>query len=559
MNARRNNYGFVLLLALAGIVRMGDLQAAGPISISGKVAGPEGTLEGAYVAAHAAGSTILRYVMTDSSGQYAFRGLPAGAYEVYTQIPGFQKASKENVAVRQGKASVADFRVEVETDPRQRVEQASNSELLESFPGTTAQKEGLFSRCDGCHGAYYFAKSRFTRNDWLLIIGMMKSSVTTPVGDIAPPILRTRVQASRERGEEEYFTTEQKGAPNSDDGIADYLSEIRGPNSPEIQVQFQPRPTGAVTRAVVTEYLLPRRGSTPHDEQLDPNGRYVWYNDWKFNYLGRIDKTTGEIKEYPIPGTDHPEGFLSLMWDNQGNLWAGQLWSGRAVRFNTKLEKFTGAWMVPQEWARTGTVGVCRTMTHPDGPVWIDDALTGNAWNINPETGKFTVREKPLKGSRFVCDSKGNIYSLGRGKILKTEPGTKKVTVYNIPSGPHADPHRLTLDGAENVWWGDWDGAKIGYLDTKTGKIVEFSGLSPWSRMYNAVGDNVRKVGYAVPHVTDRVVKADAKTGQVTEFPLPSRGHQVRVLDIDMSTNPPTIWFVGQRNSRIVSFQEYTQ
>ena len=142
--------------------------------------------------------------------------------------------------------------------------------------------------------------------------------------------------------------------------------------------------------------------------------------------------------------------------------------------------------------------------------------------------------------------------------VLKTEPGTKKITEYRAPT-LNADPHRLTLDGAENIWYGDWEGGKISYLDTKTGQMTEFPALTPWSRVYNAVGDHVRKVGWAVPHVSDRVMKADANTGQVTEFPLPSRGHAVRDVDIEMSANPPAIWFVNQRNGRIVRFQEYTE
>ena len=542
--------GLILTAGISG------LSAAEPVSITGKVTAQEGPLEGAYIAARGSGS-MIRYVMTDKNGQYTFRGLPTGTYEVSTRIPGFQNARKENVAVQQGKAAAADFRVEAEKDARQLIEQATNSELMESFPGTKQQKGYLFSRCDGCHGAYYIAKSRFSRKDWLLVIGKMKSSVSTPVGDIAPPTAsRQAREAGQERGEEEYFTSNHEGSANSDEAIADYLADIRGPNSPDLKIKFEPRPTGAITRAAVTEYQLPRRGSTPHDVQLDPDGRHVWYNDWKFNYLGRIDIKTGEIKEYAIPGTDHPEGFLSLMWDNQGNLWAGQLWSGRAVRFNTKLEKFTGAWEVPQEWARTGSVGVCRTMVHPDGPVWVDDALSGRSWTFNPETGKFTERPKNLKGSRFACDSKGNIYSLRPGRILKMEMGTKKVTEYPAPT-PTADPHRLTLDGAENVWYGDWEGAKITYLDTKTGKVTEFPALTPWSRVYNAVGDHIRKVGWAVPHVADHVMRADANSGKVTEFPLPSRGHAVRNVEIEMSARPPAIWFVNQRNGKIVRFQEY--
>ena len=554
---RRTSTVVVVFLALLGTAWLGELWAAGPVSIRGKVTGKEGPLEGAYVGAHASGKTFTNYVMTDSSGQFVFRGLAPGAYVLSTRIPGFHTVRKDGVAVQAGKEAAANFQVEPETDFLELIELASNSELMESFPGTKIQREALFYRCDGCHGAYYVAKSRFTSKDWLMIVSKMKATVMTSVADPAPPVVTREGRNPRERGEEDYFRAGDKGLLTDDDAIADYLGQIRGPNSPEFKIHFQPRPTGKLTRAVVTEYQIPRQGAWPHDVQLDPNGRYAWYNDWHANYLGRIDLQTGEIKEYLIPGRDdRPPGFLSLMWDNQGNLWAGQLWSGRGVRFDAKGERFTGSWGVPQEWARTGTVGVCRHDLHPDGPVWIDDALSGKQWTLNPETGKFT--ESKSKGSRFACDSKGNIYSLRPGKVLKTEPGTQKITEYPAPT-PDADPHRLTLDGSENVWYGDWDGGKITYLDTKAGQMTEYSALTPWSRVYNAVGDHVRKVGWAVPHVSDRVMKAEVRTGQVTEFPLPSRGHAVRNVDIEMSANPPAIWFVNQRYGRIVRFQEYTE
>jgi streptogramin lyase len=557
MSVRNRYLVFFLSLLWFGSACAGQLWAAGPVSIRGKVSAGQGPLEGAYVGAHARGKTLTNYVMTDSTGQFTFRGLAAGSYTVFIRTPGFRSARKDSVAVQAGREAVADFQVEPETNFLERVELASNSELMESLPGTRKQKEALFYRCDGCHGTYYIAKTRFTRRDWLRIISMMKSSVTTPVGDLAPPIDRGETRDPSVRGEEEYFRAGQQGLLTDDEHLAEYLSTIRGPESPEFPIKFQPRPTGRQTRAVVTEYQLPRQEAWPHDVLLDPRGRYVWYNDWRSNYFGRIDIQSGEIKEYPIPGRDdRPPGFLSLQWDHMGNLWGGQLWSGRAVRFDTRNERFTGSWGVPQEWARTGTVGVCRHAMHPDGPVWIDDALLRKHWTLNPETGRFT--EHDTKGSRFACDSKGNIYSLAPGKVIKTEPGTKKMTEFPAPTSG-ADPHRLTLDGDENVWYGDWEKAKITYLDTKTGKVTEFPALTPWSRVYNAIGDHVRKVGWAVPHVSDKVMKADARTGQVTEFPLPSRGHAVRNVDIEMSANPPAIWFVNQRYGRIVRFQEYVE
>lgn len=555
--ARRFPFFFVFLILLAN-VSCSTPSASEPFSIRGTVTAVEGPLEGAYVGAHGGNSTFTTYVMTNNRGQFTFRNLVPGNYQVFTTIPGFRSVEKDNISVQEGNGATTDFQVEPETDYLKLVEQASNSELLESFPGTQEEKKAFASRCEGCHGAYYIAKSRFSKKDWLLIVSKMKSATTTPVGDISPPPrFRRRRPNPAERGEEEYFSVGEKALKTDDESIAEYLSRIRGPDSPDFPIKFQPRPTGDQTRAMVTEYQIAREWTLPHDVLIDPRGRYVWYAEWRLNYFGRIDTQTGEMKDYPIPGRDdRPPGFLTLQWDHQGNLWGGQLWSGRAVEFDVKAEKFVGGWNVPQEWARTGTVGVCRYGAHPDGPVWVDDALLGKHWTLNPETGKFT--EHNTKGSRFACDSKGNIYSLHRGGVIKTEPGTRKMTNYDAPT-PDADPHRLTLDGDGNVWYGDWDGGKITYLDTKTGKMTEFPALTPWSRVYNAVGDATRKVGWSVPHVSDRVMKVDVNTGKVVEFPLPSRGHAVRNVDIDLSVNALALWFVNQRNGRIVRFQEYVE
>ena len=55
------------------------------------------------------------------------------------------------------------------------------------------------------------------------------------------------------------------------------------------------------------------------------------------------------------------------------------------------------------------------------------------------------------------------------------------------------------------------------------------------------------------------MVKADAKTGEVVEFPLPSRRYQIRNLDMEMTANPPAVWFINQTEGSIVRFQEYTE
>ena len=281
------NYQFLFVcLTLLGMVTCSAPTPSERFSIRGTVTAAEGLLEGAYIGAHGVNSTFTTYVMTDSRGQFSFRDLAPGSYQVFTRISGFRTVEKDNISVPEGSGTTADFQVEPETEFLKLVDQASNSELLESFPGTQQEKEALFARCDGCHGAYYIAKSRFTKKDWLLIVSKMKSAMTTPVGDISPPGRRGR---TLEPGEEDYFRVGEERLRTDDESIAEYLSRIRGPESPDFPIRFQPRPTGDLTRAVVTEYQIARPWTLPHDVLVDPRGRYVWYNEWRLNYFGRID------------------------------------------------------------------------------------------------------------------------------------------------------------------------------------------------------------------------------------------------------------------------------
>ena len=508
----RKHAGF-LLLALLGSAWLSQVWAQSPVSIRGGVTAEGSPLEGAYVGVHAAGKAFTTYVMTDSRGQFTFRRLPAGSYAVFTRIPGFRTAWKDGIRVEAGREGETDFQVEPETDFLTLVEQATNSELTESFPLSEAQRKALDYRCGDCHGAYYLAKTRFTLRDWAIIIPRMDDHGSiTPAGDMSPPPRMSRPSARPPSPE----------YPGSDDeSIARILAQFRGPASPDFPIKFQPRATGTMTRAVVTEYQIPRLGATPRTVAVDSRRGNVWYSDWRANFLGKIDIQTGEITEYPIPGVEfRPPGLQRLRWDPIGNLLAGQIWAGRAIRFDVENEMVTGIWGTPLEWARAGGIGICGS--GPDGRIryLIRDALERRqGWIIDPETDQRTAVGLRWNSPFSDCD---------RGRSYNN---------WEVVSGKGG----------------------IVYRDPATGTTTEFAALSPWARPDNAVGDPIQKVGWSVPAVIDRVVKADLTTGDVTEFPLPSHGKTILNIDIAMSADPPALWFVNQRLGRIVRFQEYTE
>ena len=531
----------LLCAAWLGSAWFGLAWAQSPVSIRGRVTANGNALEGAYVGAHAAGKTFTKYVMTDRDGSFAFRGLAAGSYGVFTRIPGFRAGRKDGVSVRAGTAAATDFSVERETDFLELVEQASNAELLQSFPLTEAEKQAIDYRCSDCHGEYYLAKSRFSPRDWEMIVRHMDDvRKITPAGDISKPPDSPNANHHRRPplSEPDHRNARQKAAQPQVEGAEDqdivrYMARIRGPNSPDFPIQFLPRATGDGTRAVVTEYDIPRVGATVRSVRVDPRGGYVWYPDWRANIIGRIEIETGEIKEYPMPVREDPSpagmpdfkpGMGNVAhWDplGKGILWIGQMWSGRSVRFDTWNEQVTGVWGPPEERSagsapRGGGIATCL---NADGTV----TYRMSDWTLDPETGRFT--------------------EVGRGRRTDCEPNPFEV----------------------NHWDGEWSPGgglrSVSYTDPETGMTKRFpvTSVNPWARPYNAIGDPANKVGWAAPDVIDHVIKVDATTGQLTAWPLPSHGQEIRNIDIELSANPPAIWFVNQRLGRVIRFQEYSE
>jgi len=61
-----------------------------------------------------------------------------------------------------------------------------------------------------------------------------------------------------------------------------------------------PRATGASTRAIVTEYSMPRPEIQPHDVVMDKDGM-IWYSDFSHQFIGEMDPATGKVTDIEIP------------------------------------------------------------------------------------------------------------------------------------------------------------------------------------------------------------------------------------------------------------------
>jgi len=96
-------------------------------SLEGIITDSHGTaVSGVKVVAQNTSTQILYNSNTDSKGHFAFRNLPAGMYDVWVDMPGFQAVKQTGIPVRTGKTAKVNFTLHLEGNtivPAQPVEE----------------------------------------------------------------------------------------------------------------------------------------------------------------------------------------------------------------------------------------------------------------------------------------------------------------------------------------------------------------------------------------------------------------------------------------------------
>ena len=90
-------------------------------------------------------------------------------------------------------------------------------------------------------------------------------------------------------------------------------------------------------------------------------------------------------------------------------------------------------------------------------------------------------------------------------------------------------------------------------FDTKAEKFQEWAVPTPWTNIYDAISDNA---GYAWGGGmnNDQVVRVNIKTGEVTEYLLPTTTN-IRRVNVDNSTDPPTFWVGNNLGATLIKVE----
>ncbi|MCY3731002.1 MAG: carboxypeptidase regulatory-like domain-containing protein [Rhodospirillaceae bacterium] len=588
----------VLVIVAAGLWTVATAPGAHAATIVGKITDTDGSpMEGVIVSARASEESFTTSVFTDGEGDYFFPSLDAGQYAVWAQAKGFE-AGRTTVALSSATVE-RDFALMPLEDVHQIVKQMSGVDYLASLPQSTLEDKRMVrafkTNCTGCHTASYPLQNRWDEHGWGILVDLMS---VYPSSGVPPPAM---VPTPERPGHGMILAYR--------DELAAYLGRTRG--ATELAPQLLPRPTGEATQVVITEYDLPRTdqpnhfddgsdwsmgtpsrfiGRAAHDVWLDSQGM-VWMADDMVprRTLAKLDPRTGEVTDYAVTNHENKTiGTHSVVVDDTDRVWA------TAEGDFVMLDATTGELRLFERPAElTARVG---------GTLDVDS--NGNPWatsrngviTLDPATGRYTHYEAPAVESELVCGADcGNwgTYGVtvdrddnpwftqpGLDRIIKLDTRTRDMTVIyldplelpevtevdrdrrrtvraNQNGAPphHKAPRRNAADpNADRVWTALYTADRLARIDTRTHEVTEYELPTAYASPYATAVDGHGNVWINTMN-HDALTKFDPETEQFTEYRLPTLGTEIRHVQVDNRTDPPTIWAPYNRTNKVVRLQ----
>jgi streptogramin lyase len=555
MNARL----VAVMLAACGAVSFAERSpgvVAAPDSTATALTGivtsnEEGAMEGVLVSARTTASTQTVTVVSDEHGRYRFPAakLQPGRYSLAIRAVGFDLDRDTTVSIASGASATADLRLQKAANP---ASQLTNAEWLASFPGSEQQKASVRG-CAHCHTLELVARSRHDADAFVKVVERMAG-----YPPLAFPLVPQRTPAPRIGGGPVSAERQRQEWRRQ----AEYLGGLNLSGGPQWSYGFKtlPRPKGAATRVIYTEYALSPKTRQPHDVIVDSTGT-VWYASFGEPILARLDPRTGRVVEYPVPilKPDAPKGTLGMRFDEDENLWLALQFQGGIAKFDRRTETFQ-TWSLPPELNgdHVQVNQVSPERQRVDGKVWLQDAGTYTVLRLDVRSGKFEVFE-PYKIPRpnvydVIPDSKNNGYflPLGSEEIGRIDAKTGAIAMYKTPT-PGSGPRRGMMDAQDRLWFGENRSDRIGLFDTRTNRFQEWPAPTPGAWPYDVTIDKDGDV-WSGGEYNDRILRLNPKTGQFIEYLLPSHTNVRRVF-VDNRTTPVTFWVGNNHGASIVKVE----
>jgi virginiamycin B lyase len=534
----------------ATLAALGGAQAQ---ILTGKVSSAqEPTMEGVLVNVKKEGTTVTTTVVTNDKGEYSFPNgrIEPGKYTITIRAAGYVLDGPKSVEIPAGGSAKADLKL---NRVRNLAAQLSNGEWLASAPGSDRQKQFLIG-CTSCHTLQRIFSAQHDVEEWKQVFNRMGRYY--PGSTPSRPQLLVSGGARSER---------PRVNPNEAQAAAEFLYSFNpaNPDAREFELKTLPRPTGAATKVIITEYDLPRKDALPHDVVVDADGK-AWYSDFGAQFIGELDPKTGKVTDYALPvlREEQPKGTLDLELDPEGNVWVAMMYQAGVAKIDRKSKELK-VYPYPKEWVSYTTQA---SMVSPnywtvDGKVWANNQETREFYRLDAKTGQWEnagvskdPRGKQISAYGMPVDKDNNVYLLefGGTSIGKRDAKTGLVTIYLTPT-QGSRPRRGRIDEQNRLWFAEYGTGGIAMFDPKAEKITEWPTPTKWDSPYDVVPAKNGEVWTGSMH-TDLVTRLDPKTNTMTQYLLP-RTTNIRRVFVEETGPRPVLWVGSNHGASIVKVE----
>jgi virginiamycin B lyase len=204
-------------------------------------------------------------------------------------------------------------------------------------------------------------------------------------------------------------------------------------------------------------------GSRPHGVIVGPDDA-AWITDGGRNAIIRIDGSTDELTEFPLPA-DAPDGNLNTAaFDGDGVLW----FTGQTGIIG-RLDPAEGVVTVYPAPRGQGPYGIDAT---PDGEVWFASLAGSYLGAIDRTSGEVSVIDTPTPGGgarRVWADSEGALWvtEWNAGRIARYDPADGDWTEWDLP-GDSPMPYAVYVDETDAVWVTDFGANALHRFDPRS-------------------------------------------------------------------------------------------
>jgi virginiamycin B lyase len=372
-------------------------------------------------------------------------------------------------------------------------------------------KELVEAVCTQCHQTNMITgSSGYTREGWKELVGTMV--------DLSPN-------------------------PDAQAEMTQYLASHFPPNT-----RRAPKLIPGTTEITFTEWQTPTLGQRTRDPVQAADGS-IWWAGQFGNLIGRLDPTTGEMKEYPLPSNAMPH---SVWLDDKGVPW----YSGNKNGTVGKVDPATGKateYKMPDPAATDPHTAVFDKK----GILWFTLQNSNMVGRLDPATGDIklktlaTPNSKPY-GIKLDADGAPWFSCNGSPCLFKIDPATMELTEVKLPY-PGTTVRRLDIAEDGVIWYVNSTKGQLGRFDPKTGEIKEWPSPSgPNSHPYAiVVVDGI--VWYNESgRRPDALVRFDPKTETFQSWAIPSGGIHAGIIRHMRATREGNLLIHQSSTNRII-------